>query len=255
MFSVNLFVVFFVVCIKEGLFVDDFTKLNTQRSQSNTEIKPDSNAEENRPPFYQRFQPFFRNQQQQADYSQRPYEPFQQRVDNNYYASYNRKREEPEDSRSSRASALGSENFGVIKGGTFYREDNDAANNYQDDYYYQNGHSKPQFYHRDNPRPYKYEQFENFRDFADINAPSYSEYVVIYAHKNDPSKNTDSEIRANNVLERLEIIDKDEALQKLSKRKQKLKLEHDKHENKLLKLKEKTTKIKNENIEPLLALS
>ncbi|XP_065156362.1 uncharacterized protein [Atheta coriaria] len=104
---------------------------------------------------------------------------------------------------------LGSGNFGVIRGGTFYG-DNDDADSF-DQYNYYNGHGRPSFYFGGNPRPRQYQQFENFRDFADINVPTnpaYSQYVVVYANKNGskPTVGVHSN-KPKNIMEHLALID------------------------------------------------
>lgn len=93
---------------------------------------------------------------------------------------------------------LGSGNFGVIRGGTYYAEERDSEGEFALDsdllpYYDGNGHGRPPFF-RGNPKPlYKNggNFFENFRDFADITPPSksFSEYYVVYVNKNSTGKN------------------------------------------------------------------
>lgn len=87
---------------------------------------------------------------------------------------------------------LGSGNFGVIHGGTFYGEDKEAEyeSSPLQSYYGGNGHGRPAFY-RGNPEPQRYRTaedfFANFRDFADISTPtksSFSEYYVVYVNRN-----------------------------------------------------------------------
>ncbi|XP_018564213.1 uncharacterized protein LOC108905714 [Anoplophora glabripennis] len=167
---------------------------------------------------------------------------------------------------------LGSGNFGVIKGGTFYNE-NDAEQAEQTAYsdfseFFHNGHGRPSFYGgRPNPKPYKHEQFANFKDFADINTPSdrqYSQYVVVYVNKNGTEEpapmNKPIHNKPNNIIESLALLDLEsdtttepEPEKKMSKSKRKLALlpPEKKHRAKLAK-KENLTK---ELSEPLLALS
>lgn len=117
---------------------------------------------------------------------------------------------------------LGSGNFGVISGGTFYNdnEKEGTSNNYgrdSDEFgsYYSNSHGRPSFYFggASNPKPQKHaEQFANFRDFADINtpaSPAYSHFVVVYVNKNGtivepPVKQT---IKPKNIIESLALLD------------------------------------------------
>lgn len=78
---------------------------------------------------------------------------------------------------------LGSGNFGVIRGGTYYSGSNDEPAFLRGN----NAHSRP--YRRPNPPPlYRGggDFFQGFRDFADITTPtkgSYSQYVVVYANR------------------------------------------------------------------------
>lgn len=77
------------------------------------------------------------------------------------------------------AALLGSGNFGVIRGGTFY-----PAESEEEDYRYgsgfgANGHGRPSY--RANPRPHQHQDFfANFRDFAEINVPALSAYSQLY---------------------------------------------------------------------------
>jgi hypothetical protein len=129
---------------------------------------------------------------------------------------------------------LGSGNFGVIRGGTFYNDDDQkeaseygGRGNHQffNPYYHSNnGHGRPAFYSgggATNPRPQQHrgnDFFANFRDFADINTPtksSFSEYVVVYVNKN-ASKHDDGREERNsvpgnskpkNIIEQLTMLD------------------------------------------------
>lgn len=155
---------------------------------------------------------------------------------------------------------LGSGNFGIIKGGTFFSENDRDLSEYNDRYnpYYQNGHGRP-LYFPENPRPTKHEQFANFRDFADINAPpisSYSQVVVIYANKNETVKVPKN--KPKNINEQLVMLENeshksaDLKSTKLSKIKDKFsrylkKGAHQPKKNPVAK--------RNELNEPLLALS
>lgn len=175
------------------------------------------------------------------------------------------------------SSILGSGNFGVIKGGTFFAQ-NDGESDFGDSYssFYNNGHGRPSFNlgYTANPRPnYNQDQFANFRDFADINTPSnsaYSHFVVVYANKNATLDEISEETRKvisepKNIFETLQLLDKTEPLKptkiqpKISKAKAKLA----DAKMKMLKKKEQWKKSitknhlnhKHELDEPLLALS
>lgn len=114
---------------------------------------------------------------------------------------------------------LGSGNFGVISGGTFYSDnDKEGSSSYSrdsDDFgsYYSNSHGRPSFYFgASNPKPQKQEQFANFRDFADINtpaSPAFSHFVVVYVNKNGtivepPAKQI---VKPKNIMESLALLD------------------------------------------------
>ncbi|KAL1461853.1 hypothetical protein WDU94_013720 [Cyamophila willieti] len=98
---------------------------------------------------------------------------------------------------------LGSGNFGVIRGGTYYAEDRESEREFALDsdllpFYDGNGHGRPPYF-RGNPKPlYKNggNFFENFRDFADITPPtkSFSEFYVVYVNKNSTGKAGDARI-------------------------------------------------------------
>lgn len=129
-------------------------------------------------------------------------------------------------------SILGSGDFGVIRGGTFYQQNDPPARGLESNDYYSfyknNGHGRPQ------AQPYtahqaKFhggygdEQFSNFRDFADINTPTdpaYSHFVVVYANKNDSQHAIDNNgasesfgtlLHSNpkNIFEQLQILDRE----------------------------------------------
>lgn len=164
---------------------------------------------------------------------------------------------------------LGSGNFGIIRGGTFF------AQNEEDEFsdgfnYYNNGHGRPSYElgYIANPRPnYNQDQFANFRDFADINTPSnsaYSHYVVVYANKNSTMDEISEETRRvisrpKNIIETLESIDKTTtSAPKLTKVKAKLAVTKQKMLNKKEQWKKANSKFlspKHDPEEPLLALS
>lgn len=113
---------------------------------------------------------------------------------------------------------LGSGDFGVIRGGTFYQDDDPPVrSSYESDEYYNyfntnNGHGRPHSTAAFVPKPYSSqygdEQFANFRDFADINTPNdpaYSQFVVVYANKNS----TETHPNPKNIFEQLQLLDKE----------------------------------------------
>ncbi|CAH0720132.1 unnamed protein product, partial [Brenthis ino] len=168
------------------------------------------------------------------------------------------------------SSVLGSGNFGIIRGGTFFaqnEEDGEYGDNY--DSYYNNGHGRPSLNvgYIANPRPnYNQDQFANFRDFADINAPSntaYSHYVVVYANKNGTLDEISEETRnvaskPKNIIETLEQLDELSSPKKQSKAKVKLEMTKQKSLHKKEQWKKSNSKylnLKHDPEEPLLALS
>lgn len=122
---------------------------------------------------------------------------------------------------------LGSGNFGVIRGGTYYNDkDNEQGQSSDYDnrqaytpYYHNNGHGRPAFYKGGgtNPRPQHQTKdfFANFRDFADINTPtkaSYSELYVVYVNKNASRHDQEPTTlvrgdKPRNIIEQLALID------------------------------------------------
>ncbi|KAG5683828.1 hypothetical protein PVAND_013091 [Polypedilum vanderplanki] len=111
-------------------------------------------------------------------------------------------------------SILGSGDFAVIRGGTFYPEDEQQhrfKNN--DDFfgsYFNNGHGRPNADRLKQPY-YPEDPFENFKDFADINAgsePGFSHFVVIYANKNS-TKPHPSHPSPKNIFEQLQLLDEE----------------------------------------------
>lgn len=159
-------------------------------------------------------------------------------------------------------SILGSGDFGVIRGGTFYQDDDPPRSSYESDEFLNyfntnNGHGRP--HSAFIPKTfYPDEQFSNFRDFADINTPTdpaYSQFVVVYANKNS----TSSHPNPKNIIEQLQLLDKETDEQRkdkknsLSKSKFKQKLANTKLEKKYKK--RIGTKENTADVEPLLALS
>ncbi|CAH1119015.1 unnamed protein product [Phaedon cochleariae] len=209
--------------------------------------------------------PFYYNNQQEAAYSHRTANPYQNSFDSaERYSGYkdNHTPQKPD-----HLGILGSGNFGVIPGGTFYNDnDGDQSSNYENyDSYLHNGHGRPSFYYNggSNGKSYPHEQFSNFKDFADINTPTdrqYSHYVVVYVpNKNETKEEGNSVIKAlpKNIMESLTMLDMEHTttkeivpLKKLSKFKRKFAqlLPEKKHF-------EKKIRVDNDSEEPLIALS
>lgn len=226
--------------------------------------------------------------QQEGAYSQRPSAFQNLDFDIPKYKSYKPESYRSRAAASSAASSestethglLGSGNFGVISGGTFYNDnDKEAASTYTegDDFFYQNGHGRPSFYYGGggggggggNPKPRKQEQFADFKDFADINAPSnpaYSQFVVVYMNQNDTNGEAVPVVKPKpkNIIESLALLDLETPstttstetppTKKLSKSKRKLAalLPEKKWTKKMSKRKQELARELNE---PMLALS
>nr|XP_016938863.1 uncharacterized protein LOC108016663 [Drosophila suzukii]XP_016938864.1 uncharacterized protein LOC108016663 [Drosophila suzukii]XP_016938865.1 uncharacterized protein LOC108016663 [Drosophila suzukii]XP_016938866.1 uncharacterized protein LOC108016663 [Drosophila suzukii] len=161
------------------------------------------------------------------------------------------------------ASILGSGDFGVLRGGTFYPEEEMPYHPEDNsDYIYgdaNNGHGRPSegFVQK---YTYPEEQFANFRDFADINTPAdsaFSQFVVVYAAKNATAPH--SHPHPKNIFEQLELLDREKELEKAKSEpktssKNKSKLSKTKLQKKYRK--KAGPKIQDPlEIEPLLALS
>ncbi|XP_012281362.1 uncharacterized protein LOC105700262 [Orussus abietinus] len=157
---------------------------------------------------------------------------------------------------------LGSGNFGVIRGGTYYPEDKETDEYSVDEtlynpYYHGGGRTRPQPYVR-NPKPQPVrggDFFANFRDFADITAPpksSFSHLSVVYANKNGTAGRIGE---PRNIIETLRMLEEEEAetteveapRKKLSNGKRKL--------MKIKKYQEDKARKARVTVEPLLALS
>ncbi|XP_065094973.1 uncharacterized protein LOC135716050 [Ochlerotatus camptorhynchus] len=141
---------------------------------------------------------------------------------------------------------LGSGDFGVLKGGTFYQDTDPPLRAFHNDFYglnlkSHNGHQRP--FAAPLVQKFRYpsessDPFSNFRDFADINvsndAGQYSEFYVVYANKNSSQTKPDvtkkkidaSKKPIRNIKDQLDLIDKEKSsehkLAKLSKSKIKL---------------------------------
>ncbi|XP_030382270.1 uncharacterized protein LOC115629833 [Scaptodrosophila lebanonensis] len=166
----------------------------------------------------------------------------------------------PPQQRGFDAAILGSGDFGVLRGGTFYPEEEMPYHQEDNsDYIYSdanNGHGRPtegfvQKY------TYPEEQFANFRDFADINTPAdsaFSQFVVVYAAKNATKSNTHP--HPKNIFEQLELLDRQKALEeKALKKQQPSKSKSKLFKTKLQKKYKKKLNPKNIDLEPLLAMS
>lgn len=159
---------------------------------------------------------------------------------------------------------LGSGDFGVLRGGTFYQEeDPPARNSYESDEYLgyfntNNGHGRPHSSAFVPPKTfYPDDQFANFRDFADINTPTdpaYSQFVVVYANKNS----TEPHPNPKNIFEQLQLLDKEVTDEQQKQKKNSISKFKKKLANTKLEKKYKKkigAKDTSNDYEPLLALS
>ena len=164
---------------------------------------------------------------------------------------------------------LGSGNFGVIPGGTYYPEDKENDEYSIDEtayspFYHGAGRGRSNYYKNPKPQPVRGgDFFANFRDFADITAPpksSFSHLSVVYAAKNGSSAGRAPE-QPRNIIETLRMLEEEEESgtaavsttttempqKKLSQGKRKLMKMKKYHEDKARKSRM--------TVEPLLALS
>nr|XP_033323031.1 uncharacterized protein LOC117218612 isoform X1 [Megalopta genalis] len=107
---------------------------------------------------------------------------------------------------------LGSGNFGVIRGGTYYPEEKENDEYPADDSAYNPYYrGRANYYRNPKPQPIRGgDFFANFRDFADITAPpksSFSHLSVVYANKNGSETGRISEPR--NIIETLKMLEEE----------------------------------------------
>ncbi|XP_078048945.1 uncharacterized protein LOC144476171 [Augochlora pura] len=107
---------------------------------------------------------------------------------------------------------LGSGNFGVIRGGTYYPEEKENDEYPADDAAYNPYYrGRANYYRNPKPQPIRGgDFFANFRDFADITAPpksSFSHLSVVYANKNGSETGRISEPR--NIIETLKMLEEE----------------------------------------------
>ncbi|KMQ97603.1 hypothetical protein RF55_2058 [Lasius niger] len=208
--------------------------------------------------FFPSFSELFANHRLPFTEQQQRYRP------NRFLGYFQRDRNYPTAASKDQHSLLGSGNFGVIRGGTYYPEDkeNDEYSVDESLYnpYYQN-RGRAQYYRNPKPQPIRGgDFFANFRDFADITAPpksSFSHLSVVYANKNGSSTGRVTEPR--NIIETLRMLEEEErsdideiTTTETPKKKQ------SKGKWKLMKMKqyeEDKARRSRMSVEPLLALS
>lgn len=114
-------------------------------------------------------------------------------------------------------SILGSGDFSVIQGGTFYPEGERSFRLKAPDGFlssFLNGHGRPNAQPLSAPKQpyYPEDPFENFKDFADINAgndPAFSHFIVVYANKNSSLPHP-SHPSPKNIFEQLQLLDEND---------------------------------------------
>lgn len=233
------------------------------------EKKEDKSLESDSQNFFPSFAEIFGNQRLNYGEQQQ-----QQRYRPNRFLSYLQQRDRSgyqatatSNAKEAQHPLLGSGNFGVIRGGTYYPEDKEADDFSVDDdiynpYYSGSGRVRSNYYR--NPKPQVLrggDLFANFRDFADITAPpksSFSHLSVVYANRNATDAGPISKPR--NIIEALRMLVDDEeytttdATTTLKVPTKKLSL----GKRKLIKMKkyeEDKARKSRMTVEPLLALS
>lgn len=144
-------------------------------------------------------------------------------------------------------SLLGSGDFGVLKGGTFYQDNDPPLKVLNNDFYglSHNGHQRPfaaplvqKFRYPSDPS----DPFSNFRDFADINvsndAAQFSELYVVYA-KNNSSRTAQNIMKRHKSASKKSIGNIKDQLDLLEEE-----FSYDKNFTKLRKVKQKLVKFK-----------
>lgn len=194
----------------------------------------------------------FEEQQQQQHYRPNRFLGYFQRERGGYEAAAANDQPHP---------LLGSGNFGVIRGGTYYSDEKDkdeytvGETLYNPYFHGLNTRAKQNYYRNPKPQPVRGgDFFANFRDFADITAPpksSFSHLSIVYANKNG-TRGRITEPR--NIIETLRMLEEESETatteipqKKLSNGKRKL--------LKLKKYQEDKTRKSRMSTEPLLALS
>lgn len=203
-----------------------------------------------------------------------PYTEHQQRYRPNRFLGYFQRERGYQPSASSTSSSknsdhflLGSGNFGVIPGGTYYPEKKENDEYSLDEsvfgpfYQGSGGRGRTNYYRNPKPQPVRDgDIFAHFRDFADITAPpksSFSHLSVVYANKNGNGANRGIE-QPRNIIETLRMLEEqeqttnaitttEEPQKKLSQGKRKL--------QKMKKYEEEKGRKYRLTVEPLLALS
>lgn len=235
------------------------------KKEENTEVteSTEKNLETDSQNFFPSFAELFTNHRLPYTEHQQRYRPnrflgYFQRDRGNYQAASSQPKE-------SLHPLLGSGNFGVIRGGTYYPEEKENDEYSIDEsiynpYYHGSGRSRHNYYKNPKPQPVRGgDFFANFRDFADITAPpksSFSHLSVVYANKNGSSTARVND-QPRNIFETLRMLEEEEfnaatttteqPQKKLSQGKRKL--------MKMKKYQDEKARKSRMTVEPLLALS
>lgn len=239
----------------------------SQESDYNKKEETEKNLETDSQNFFPSFAELFTNHRLPYTEHQQRYRPnrflgYFQRDRGNYQTASSQQKE-------SLHPLLGSGNFGVIRGGTYYPEEKENDEYSIDEsvynpYYHGSGRSRHNYYKNPKPQPVRGgDFFANFRDFADITAPpksSFSHLSVVYANKNGSSTARIND-QPRNIFETLRMLEEEEfnaslttttttteqPQKKLSQGKRKL--------MKLKKYQDEKARKSRMTVEPLLALS
>ncbi|KAK0076273.1 hypothetical protein PV326_010915 [Microctonus aethiopoides] len=245
------------------------SNVNNAGSNDETGANIEKSLEQESQNFFPSFAELFANhrlsfaeQQQQQRYRPNRFLGYFQRDRNAAYQST-----AAATARNSEHPLLGSGNFGVIRGGTYYPEEKENEEYSVDEslynpYYSTNiARGRSNYYRNPKPQPIRGgDFFANFRDFADITAPpksSFSHLSVVYANRNGTRGRTNE---PRNIIETLRMLEEQEEensngisttteipMKKLSQGKRKLLKMKNYHEEKQRKSRM--------TVEPLLALS
>ncbi|GAB1867380.1 hypothetical protein CAJAP_08459 [Camponotus japonicus] len=217
----------------------------------------DKNLETLSQNFFPSFAELFANHRLPLTEQQQRYRP------NRFLGYFQRDRNYQTAASKDHHSLLGSGNFGVIRGGTYYPEDKENDEYSVDESLYNPYYSRgrAQYYRNPKPQPIRGgDFFANFRDFADITAPpksSFSHLSVVYANKNGSSTGRITEPR--NIIETLRMLEEEERsdIEEMTTTEIPIKKQN-KGKWKLMKIKqyeEDKARRSRMSVEPLLALS
>ncbi|XP_051163655.1 uncharacterized protein LOC127283045 [Leptopilina boulardi] len=251
----------------------DFNNKNNNDKKEENDSS-EKNLETDSQNFFPSFAELFTNHRLPYTEHQQRYRPnrflgyFQRDRGNNYQtaASSSSSSSSSSQQKESLHPLLGSGNFGVIRGGTYYPEDKENDEYSIDEsiynpYYHGSGRSRHNYYKNPKPQPVRGgDFFANFRDFADITAPpksSFSHLSVVYANKNGSSTARVND-QPRNIFETLRMLEEEEfnastittteqPQKKLSQGKRKL--------MKMKKYQDEKARKSRMTVEPLLALS